>query len=47
MSGNKVPGDRTITQMAWAVHDLKTAAAAKSFISEDEQEVVPEERVPR
>jgi hypothetical protein len=33
MSGNRVPGVRGTTQIAWAVHDMKTSAAAKSFVT--------------
>lgn len=43
MSGNKVPAGKTVTQMAWAVHDLKTAAAAKSFVSKTSKKLFPKD----
>ncbi len=43
MSGNQVPASKTITLISWAAHDLKTAAAAKSFITKTSKQSFPED----
>lgn len=41
MSGNRVPSVKTITQIAWSVHDLKSATAARSFVTRTSKVLFP------
>ncbi len=41
MSGNRVPASQGVTQLSWAVHDLKSEAAAKSFVAKTSKKAFP------
>ncbi len=41
ISGNVVPPSKSISQVSWAVHDLKTTAGAKSFVTKTSKKSFP------
>jgi hypothetical protein len=41
ISGNLAPPSKSISQVSWAVHDLKTTAAAKAFVTKTSKTSFP------